>query len=60
MKKHLWTLKILLAGSRLGEFFSCKHILPFINKRKDDSESRVKIPENIAESHGELLSGLET
>lgn len=36
MKKRLWTLRILLAGSSLGELFGCKHMLPFINERKDD------------------------
>lgn len=60
MKKRLWTLRILLAGSSLGELFGCKHMLPFINERKDDLECRARSPEDRAESRGELLSGLET
>lgn len=50
----------ILSGSRPRELFSCKHMLLFINKRKDHSENRAKSPEDIVESHGGLFSGLET
>lgn len=51
-------LRILL-GSRLGELFSCKHVVLFIDKRKEDSKNRAKSSEDIVESHEELFSGLE-
>lgn len=43
----LCTLGILLSGSGLGELFSCKQMLLFINKRKDDSENRAISPEDV-------------
>lgn len=42
------------------ELFSCKRMLPSINKRKDDYKCRAKSLEDISESHGELFLGLET
>lgn len=46
MKKSHWTPKILLAGSKLGKLFSCKHLLPFM--KKEGTEGKTKRSEGRA------------
>lgn len=60
MRRGYWIPKFLLPASGLRKVLSCKHMLPFMKKGRDRTESGANSSEGGTKSQEELFPELET